>query len=285
MKNVRLHLDEGIVLNVKTLRGEMVSRDGSPPVFDDPRSYALRDVRGDLTMDAGSLTSLIGRHVFGYEGAPVKDISIELKSGDLVQKGKLRKAGVWIPFSMNATVAATPDGRLQLRTSELRALGVPSTTLLEFLGLTLADLLPAQKERGLEVNGNDVVIAPGRVLPPPRMDGHLSSVSIENGQLHQIFSGGASATAAPLTPPDPKAPNYVYFSGSSIRFGKLLMTGSDLQLIDLDSRDAFDFYPAKYNAQLVAGYSKNTPSGGLRTYMPDYADLRPGTDIRPGLRR
>jgi hypothetical protein len=52
------------------------------------------------------------------------------------------------------------------------------------------------------------------------------------------------------------------------------MHDADLQLIDADPRDPFDFYPARYNAQLVAGYSKNTPAKGLKTYMPDYDDLR-----------
>ena len=84
---------------------------------------------------------------------------------------------------------------------------------------------------------------------------------------------GGRAPAA-LTPPDPKAKHYVYFSGSIIRFGKLTMTGADLQLIDADERDLFDFFPAHYDAQLVAGYSKNTPQKGLKTYMPDYDDLK-----------
>ena len=51
------------------------------------------------------------------------------------------------------------------------------------------------------------------------------------------------------------------------------MHDADLQLIDSDPKDPFDFFPSKYEGQLVAGYSKNTPAGGLRTYMPDYADL------------
>jgi hypothetical protein len=61
------------------------------------------------------------------------------------------------------------------------------------------------------------------------------------------------------------------------------MSAADLQLIDADPRDPFDFFPAQYNAQLIAGYSKNTPSGGLRTYMPDFSDLkaRPKTNLRP----
>lgn len=52
------------------------------------------------------------------------------------------------------------------------------------------------------------------------------------------------------------------------------MKGADLQLIDQDPRDAFDFSPADYNVQLVAGYSKNTPQHGLKTYMPDLNDVR-----------
>ena len=76
-----------------------------------------------------------------------------------------------------------------------------------------------------------------------------------------------------LSPPDPASRNYVYFSGSDIRFGKLSMSGADLQLIDTDPKDAFDFFPARYSRQLVAGYSKSTPAGGLKTYMPDYEDL------------
>lgn len=66
----------------------------------------------------------------------------------------------------------------------------------------------------------------------------------------------------------------IWFRGGSIRFGELTMSDADLKLIDLDPRDPFDFYPARYNEQLVAGYSKNTPDHALRTYMPDFADLR-----------
>ena len=62
------------------------------------------------------------------------------------------------------------------------------------------------------------------------------------------------------------------------------MTEADLQLIDVDETGCIDFYPAKYNEQLVAGYSKNTPAKGLEAYMPDFADLRSGLDLRPPAR-
>src|SRR5687767_11908260 len=74
MMNVRLHLDSGVVLNIRRLRGEMVSQAHTPPVFDDPRSYVLHVFSGDLSLDMTSLTNLMNRHVFAYEGAPLKDI-------------------------------------------------------------------------------------------------------------------------------------------------------------------------------------------------------------------
>ena len=48
---------------------------------------------------------------------------------------------------------------------------------------------------------------------------------------------------------------------------------TDLQLIDADPKDPFDFSPERYNEQLVAGYSKNTANKGLMVFMPDLNDL------------
>jgi hypothetical protein len=47
-----------------------------------------------------------------------------------------------------------------------------------------------------------------------------------------------------------------------------------------DQSDAFDFDPARYVRQLVAGYSKNTADGGLRVYMPDFNEAA-GSDLKP----
>ena len=39
------------------------------------------------------------------------------------------------------------------------------------------------------------------------------------------------------------------------------MSDSDMELIDADPSDPFDFFPARYIEQLSAGYSMNTTSG------------------------
>jgi hypothetical protein len=126
--------------------------------------------------------------------------------------------------------------------------------------------------RGIEIQENDIIIAAGQVLPPPEIAGRLTRVAVDGNRLVQVFDDGAGAPPN-LTKPSAAARNYIYFGGGEIRFGKLTMHDADLQLIDSDPKDPFDFYPSRYNAQLVAGYSKNTAQKGLRTYMPDYNDL------------
>ena len=58
------------------------------------------------------------------------------------------------------------------------------------------------------------------------------------------------------------------------------MTDTDLELVDADPKDPFDFSVDNWNSQLVAGYSKTLANRGLRTYMPDYNDLERQTARR-----
>jgi hypothetical protein len=274
MKNVRLHVDEGIILDVSRLRGVMVSRfEGTPPVFDDQRSYALHVQTAEMSMDMASLQNLMNRHVFAYQGSPLKDLVVTADGPRLKMKGKLHK-GVDLPFSTTASVSTTTDGKMRLHVESMKAIGVPAKGLLDLFGLKLDDVMDIKKRRGVDVQDNDIVITTAQVLPPPEILGRLTQVAIQSGRLVQTFDDPGKGRPVRLAPPSRVARNYIYFAGGSITFGKLTMRDADLQLIDTDPRDPFDFFPAHYSAQLVAGYSKNTPTKGLKTYMPDFDDLR-----------
>ena len=274
MKNVRLHVDEGIVLDIRILRGEMTSRGSSAPLFDDQRSFVLHVASGEVAMDTTSLGNLMNRHIFAYDGAPLKDITIRPAQDQQIEQRGTLKRGISVPFSVRASVSATADGRLQLHAESVKAIGVPAKGLMNLFGLELDDVVDLKDRRGIAVTDNDIIITPGQVLPPPEIRGHLLRAEMRNGRLYQTFAPAAGRPPRRLSPPDPRAPNYIYFSDNDITFGKLTMSGADLQLIDQDPKDPFDFFPQKYNVQLVAGYSKNTPQKGLKTYMPDYDDLR-----------
>lgn len=272
MRNVLLHVTEGAVLQVRSLDGEFVSRlRGRPPVFDDPRSYTLRVRDADLAMDGPSLTSLL-RQALAAHPAPIHDVRLTIENGALHAAGKLQK-GASVPFSMNAAVSVTPDGMLRLHATKLSAVGVPVKGLLDLLGLKLDDLMKMPPGSGMRADGDDLLLDTAALLPPPKTEGRLQQVAVTGDRLTMRMVGTVTPPARPATLPLPSARNYLYFFGGSIRFGKLTMTDADMQLIDANPRDPFDFAPAHYEAQLVAGYSRNTPRKGLQVFMPDYSHV------------
>jgi hypothetical protein len=273
MRNVGLRVGEGVVLQVRTLEGEFVSRSStSPPVFDDPQSYIVRIRSADLSIDAGSLTTLL-RASLANRPSPLRDVTITIERGMLEARGKLHK-GVTVPFAMTASIAATPDGMLRLHATKLKAAGVPVKGLLDLLGLDVADLMKMPPGSGIRADGDDLLLDTTALLPPPRMEGRLARVTASGNGLALQMTGAGAPPARPKTLPSPAARNYLYFYGGSIRFGKLTMADADMQLIDADPSTPFDFYPAHYEDQLVAGYSKNTRRKGLQVFMPDYSRVR-----------
>jgi hypothetical protein len=272
MRNLLLNVADGIVLRVRTLDGELVSRGANtPPVFDDPTSYTLRIQAAEMAIDATSLNTLMARVFTG--SSPIRDLKLTIADGEIQQRGKLHK-GIDVPFSMKTSVSATADGRLRLRATSLKAVGVPVKGMLDLFGVDLDNLMKMPGQRGIQVEGDDILLSPAEILPPPATQGRVKTVRVVGDRLEMQMVGDARPPGRPSTLPDPSARNYVYFHGGNIRFGKLTMTGADLQLVDADPRDPFDFFPEKYLGQLVAGYSRTIPRGGLKVMMPDYGDLR-----------
>lgn len=273
MRNVALHVAEGVVLDVRSLDGEFVSRrKDEPPMFDDPESYTLRIRAADLAMDSASLTNLL-QQAFNAHASPVRDVRVTIENGELHASGKLHK-GVPVPFSMTATVSAAADGAMRLHAKEVKAVGVPVKGLLDLVGLQMDTLVKMPPGSGMRADGDDLLMDTAAILPPPRTEGRLQRVAVTGNRLTMQMTGPGAPPARPSTLPLPSARNYLYFFGGSIRFGKVTMSDADVQLIDADPRNPFDLFPAHYALQLVAGYSRSTPRQGLQVFVPDYSRVR-----------
>ncbi len=277
MRNVLYRVDDRVVLEVAHLRGALQpTRSDAPPWFDDPASFVLAIDTGDVAITPASLTALLNDYVFNYKGSPLKHLEVSIDDGELRQRGVLHKV-VDLPFTIRAQVNTTDDGRLRLHPTSVKVMGLPVKSLMRLFGIELDNLVHVRQGRGVEIEENDFLLAPAGLLPPPRIRGRLTGVRIEPTRIWQIFGGSTRAAArVTLRPSGPKARNYMFYRGRMLRFGKLTMADADLQIVDADPRDPFDFYLSHLNEQLVAGESRNQPDFGLLTSLPDYADLRRG---------
>jgi hypothetical protein len=269
MRAVNFHLDRFTVLDVRSLRGQMVPTSKDRPVtFDDVNSFVTRINSAEIAMDVKTLSDLLNRRVFAYPGAPLKNISVTVERGRIKQTGTIRK-GIEIPFEIEGTLDATPSGEIRLRVDKIVAAHLPVKGLLHFLGEDLSKLIALKQNRGVTVEGDTILLHPDRMLPPPRIEGKVTAVRIEGDRIVLTFRSGAAKN---LSPPYP-AGSYMYQRGGTLRFGKLTMSDADLEIVSDAQRTPFDFSLPDYNRQLTAGYSKNTISHGLISFMRDFALL------------
>jgi hypothetical protein len=274
MHNVGFHLDDRIVLNIDFLSGTMRSRrPGGPIIFDDKRSFVIHIDDARVRITTRDLSLLLNRYVFGYPGSPLRDLRVGAAGRRIRQTGILHK-GVDIPFEITAELSVTADGHLRLHPVATRIFRVNGDRLMRALGLTLEDLLDLRGATGATVRGNDIFLDPDRIIPPPAIEGRVTAAYVDGGDVVQVFGDSTAwpRALARTPPPDPGAANYMYYRGGTLEFGKLIMLDADLQIIDADPGDPFDFNLGHYTVQLVAGYSRTLPGGGLEVFMPDFDD-------------
>ena len=278
MKNVHLRVADNAVVGVRQLRGEVIPTDrGGSALLDSTRSFSIRITSGTVSLASADLGVILNRFVFGYKGSPLRNLRVRTSGDQLVQTGIMRK-GVDLKFEITSTLSLTDSGWIRLRPTKVRVLGVNGQALLHALGLKLDNLLDLSGSAAARVKGDDIYLDPTKILPPPAISGRLASVRVDGDALVQefvrlpedsLFSGYARADSA--------APNYLFFRGGRLRFGRLEMRDTELQIIDLDPSDPFDLFLAEYNKQLVAGYSRTRTDRSLQTFFPDYTELRQGT--------
>jgi hypothetical protein len=277
MRNVDLHVTDGVTLRVHHLRGRFEpSGRADMPYLEDKLSYVVAIDSGEIALEMTSLNALMTKTLGqGRSNVEKLRISTDDKSG-LRQQGVLKK-GVKVPFDVKGAVEATPDGRIRMRAAAVRGFGVPVNPLMKLLGLEMDDLLKIEPGHGVTVDNNDLILDPQLLVPPPLIRGKITSVRVADGALVQTFGSGEPQR---LSPPAVSR-NYIYWRGGKLQFGKLTMTDTDLELVDEDPDDPFDFSIDRWNDQLVAGYSKNTPNRGLKAHMPDHNDLNRQTAGKP----
>ena len=274
MKNVNLRVANDAVVGVRGLRGEVIpAKRGGSALLDSTNSFSIRITSGTVALESADLGVILNRFVFGYKGSPLRNLKVHTSGSELVQSGIMHK-GVDLKFEITAALSLTDSGLIRLHPTKVRVLGVNGESLLHSLGLHLDDMLDLSKSAAARVKGDDIYLDPTKILPPPAISGRLTSVRVEGNALVQefaklpddsVFSGYARADSA--------APNYLFFRGGHLRFGRLDMRDTELQILDLDPSDPFDLFLAEYNKQLTAGYSRNRTNLSLQAFFPDYTKL------------
>jgi len=265
MRNVMYHFTDQVTVHILQLHGLVLPTQGARlPVLDDVQSFTFAIHFAEIAIGTDALSNVLNQYVFAAPDAPIKDIAVSTAGNSVKVHGKLHAKGD-IPFETEGTAVATPEGHIRIHTHKVSVAQVSVKGLMDLLGLKSAQLINTDKVRGVRLEGNDLILDPALLLPPPRITGRVTEVQVQGDHILQVFG-----TKPPAGATSPHSGNYMAYRGAQLRFGKLTMSDTDLVLIDMDPQDPFDFFLEHYKEQLVAGYTKTTPDFGLRVFMRDF---------------
>jgi len=270
MRNVMFHLSETVVVEIRSLDGELVPLGKNEvPDFDDKESFNLRINTAEIAIDSSNLANVLNSYVFVRPHSPLTDLSIRIEKGRLELKGKLHDKGD-IPFETEGVLAPTADGKLRLHSTKIKAIHVPVKGLMDLFGVDLGSLIKEGKVPGVQAQEDDLILDLEQILPPPHIEGEVISVRIEGDRIIQMFGGSGARPVKNI-----RTGNYMAYKNNRLRCGKLIMDDSDLILVDMDPSDPLDFFLDHYKEQLSAGYAKITLDSGLRVFIKDFNKLHP----------
>src|ERR1051326_985592 len=138
-------------------------------------------------MPLASLANVLNQQVFGARDAPIKDIAIGVEGGRLKVKGKVHDKGD-VGFETEGTLSATPDGRMRLHAEKIKALHLPVKGLMDLFGVKIANLIHTSKVRGVEEEGDDLILDPQQILPPPAIGGRGTPVEVGSKEILTRFA-------------------------------------------------------------------------------------------------
>jgi hypothetical protein len=145
----------------------MPTRREYPVTFDDVSSFTTRINTAEIGISLRTLSDLLNQHVFAYPGAPLKNIVLTADRGRIKQKGTMHK-GVDIPFEIEGTLEATQSDSLRFHADKISSGHIPVKGLLHFFGEDLSKLINLKGDRGVAIDGDNIILYPDRMLPPPR---------------------------------------------------------------------------------------------------------------------
>lgn len=271
-KNVVYRLDKNVAMNLAEMNGDILLKDPTMPfVPANKNDYSIQVHYAKVTKDAASLEALMNTYVFNDNDSPLKDLKISFKGDRIVMGGKMKK-GVWVGFEMEGTLSPTPDGKILMTPKSVKSMGVPVDGLMKLIGLEMASLMKMKEEKGVSLQGNNIVMDPAKLYPPPTLIGHVSRVGIANNLLNLEMNDG-KAQPWPDLPVQTKA--CVAMWGGDVLINTNLVLNAKILELDGQPETPMVFALDFYREQLEAGFVVSTKKGEMITYLPDVNTYSP----------
>ena len=266
-QNVAYRVDDEVVVDMPSMDADLVPFDiGKPLIPANVMDFQVKVHVADFTLTDQAMAAMMNRYVFNFPGSPISDVRITCMNGRLKQTAKLKKFGLTVTTELEGELRPNGRGQLVLRPDKIRSNGLPVKGLLDILGVEVAEMLKAREDKGIRLDGNDIILFPERMIPPPVMKAFCTGAVITPGKVTMHFDDGVRRERPAL--PEP-ARNFILMWGGNVLINNNLVLDAKLEMIDDTPDNPMQYYMPLYREQLETGFVVSTPKGEMIAYLPD----------------
>ena len=268
LQNVQFKWSDKVYIDTGDMAVRAVPNQGSTVDFDDLESFHLALQQSVVLIRPKVLEGMFNESVFNYPKSKVRDLEVRLEKDEgeyIVRVDGRVNVGLWLPFKMKTHLRIDQaTNTLVIDVDGLKLFGVLAVTkLIKWEPLQLEHMISLPPNKSLMVDANRMMVKPFGLFPPPRVNGKMSSVRVDEKGVHLSFAG------RPIQAPKSSAKNYVYLKGGRAQFGRFCMNDTDILIVDQDQSDPFVFSLLGYASLIPRSKIDIRDTQSVRVEMPD----------------
>lgn len=264
VKNTNFRVVDNIGFYIPNLVVKATPNDANAPVvFDDPTSFSLTPIKGNVVLDNAKLEALLNKKVFAFKGATLRKIKAHTATNTLTLTGEMIRRGLWVPFKLKGDIKLSDGHILKYTPWSVVVDGEDATKVLKVANVDIDELLTV-KAPGANLIGSTVVLDTLKLFPPPALNLNIASARVEDAGLVLTFDNdGATATPQALADSN----SYIHIDGGDVKFMKAMPVNAQVQVMNSDASQDLDFCLYDYRDQLSAGYLRLKEDGAILAYL------------------
>lgn len=270
LQNVRFKWSDKVYINTGNMAVRAVPVQSATVDFDDLESFHLDVQKSVVLIRPDVLAGMFNESIFNYPESRVREFEVKITKDDkgarLVElRGKVNFVA-WIPFTMATELSVdTKTNTMVITVDHLKVFGIiPATKLIRWTPLHLDRVISLPPNKSLLVDGNRIMVKPFGLFPPPRINGKIASVKVDDDAISITFAGDA------IPAPASAARNYVYLRGGTSRFGRFRMADTDVLILDQNPSNPFVFSLRHYAEMIPKSTVEIPDTQSARITMPDF---------------
>ena len=240
-----------------------------PVIFDDPASFSITPLQGEVVLSGAALEALMNKYVFAFENAPLRGITVSTQDNLFILGGEMNRRNVWVPFSMEGTLTLSEGHILKYVPHVVIVDGNDAGKVLKAANVRLDELLTVHAT-GADLVGSTIVLDTLLLFPPPKLHLNIATANVEKRGLVLTFNESENPEfPASLT----KADSSMIVKGGDVKFLRTMPVNALAEFQSLTEGKEFDFNLYHYREQLAAGYLKLREDGAIMAYMRNYNEM------------